>query len=513
MFDKSQNPLIFGVRDGSVVDIRQPLIVAEESNLHFCCVPLFNRRLRRDRNGISLYRDGPGTRSDRELESRIWITNVVGEISDWIDCDNPDAAVRKSSEAVLREEFNFGCHLGLQVLVLPAPSLRSPNYAAIIQQVAAAATYQQLWVRIPLVLPLDFRNARLNQNHVSDGWELWDSLRFLTGHHSKLFVALEITEDLPDDMNVIRLWAAEPLKAIILPTRIFLENKNGYPVLPKQHQDVLILLMRTKLHIIFSGRPKIGGKMTYYMQYIQHLHSRSLDELTEGEKFTIAYKDTLQSPLQPLMDNLESQTYETFERDPVKYERYEEAIRRALIDLKATAATGKSGVNSSKSGIEMGHSTSGVSADDTCSDTMNTETETEAEAEKVCGNSQDDTVFTAVVTVVGAGRGPLVAAALSAASKAGVLVTVFAVEKNANAVVTLRNRVITEVWSNVTILAGDMRMVAVPQLADILVSELLGSWGDNELSPECLDGAQRFLKEGGISIPCSCTSFVGELGI
>jgi len=26
------------------------------------------------------------------------------------------------------------------------------------------------------------------------------------------------------------------------------------------------------------------------------------------------------------------------------------------------------------------------------------------------------------------------------------------------------------------------------------VSELLGSFGDNELSPECLDGAQRFLK-------------------
>jgi hypothetical protein len=27
-------------------------------------------------------------------------------------------------------------------------------------------------------------------------------------------------------------------------------------------------------------------------------------------------------------------------------------------------------------------------------------------------------------------------------------------------------------------------------LADIMVSELLGSFGDNELSPECLDGAQ-----------------------
>ncbi len=29
---------------------------------------------------------------------------------------------------------------------------------------------------------------------------------------------------------------------------------------------------------------------------------------------------------------------------------------------------------------------------------------------------------------------------------------------------------------------------------DILVSELLGSFGDNELSPECLDGVQPFLK-------------------
>ena len=38
------------------------------------------------------------------------------------------------------------------------------------------------------------------------------------------------------------------------------------------------------------------------------------------------------------------------------------------------------------------------------------------------------------------------------------------------------------------------------------MSELLGSWGDNELSPECLDGAQRFLKPDGVSIPQAYTS-------
>lgn len=48
----------------------------------------------------------------------------------------------------------------------------------------------------------------------------------------------------------------------------------------------------------------------------------------------------------------------------------------------------------------------------------------------------------------------------------------------------------------------DMREWNAPEKADILVSELLGSFGDNELSPECLDGAQKFLK--GKIIFCIC---------
>lgn len=53
-----------------------------------------------------------------------------------------------------------------------------------------------------------------------------------------------------------------------------------------------------------------------------------------------------------------------------------------------------------------------------------------------------------------------------------------------------------------------MRLWQAPEKADILVSELLGSFGDNELSPECLDGAQRFLQPDGVSIPSSYTSFL-----
>lgn len=49
-------------------------------------------------------------------------------------------------------------------------------------------------------------------------------------------------------------------------------------------------------------------------------------------QFTKGYEDCLQNPLQPLMDNLESQVYEVFEKDPIKYSQYQKAIAQALID-------------------------------------------------------------------------------------------------------------------------------------------------------------------------------------
>lgn len=58
-----------------------------------------------------------------------------------------------------------------------------------------------------------------------------------------------------------------------------------------------------------------------------------------------------------------------------------------------------------------------------------------------------------------------------------------------------------DMWGDkVTVISSDMRQWDPPNKADILVSELLGSFGDNELSPECLDGAQHLLKGNGFEI-------------
>ena len=66
-----------------------------------------------------------------------------------------------------------------------------------------------------------------------------------------------------------------------------------------------------------------------------------------------------------------------------------------------------------------------------------------------------------------------------------------------------------ELSNKVRLFAGDMRKVDIKDLqGDILMSELLGSFGDNELSPECLIPTEKFLKKGGIYLPWSYTNQV-----
>ncbi|MFS7964483.1 putative methyltransferase [Helianthus anomalus] len=113
------------------------------------------------------------------------------------------------------------------------------------------------------------------------------------------------------------------------------------------------------------------------------------------------------------MENLEAQTYETFEKDNVKYIQYQRAVSKSLVDRIP----------------------------------------------------DENASTTTVLMVIGARRGPHVRASLQSLVK-------------------------LEGWENmVTIISCDMRCWEALEKANIMVSELLGSFGDNELSHECLDGA------------------------
>lgn len=212
-------------------------------------------------------------------------------------------------------------------------------------------------------------------------------------------------------------------------------------------------MIHTKCGVVIEPQNADDRRLKQFIEYIDHVYTRSFPL-----HYNTGVEDTLQYPLQPLYDNLDTETYETFEEDPAKYILYQRAIEAALTDLVA---------------------------------------ESEKETKKL------------ILMVVGAGRGPLVRSAVNASKNTGRKLKILVVEKNPNAIVTLTS-LIKVIWPNedITLISKDMRKLVLEEKADIIVSELLGSFGDNELSPECLDGAQNLLKPGGISIPYDSTSYL-----
>nr|GAT60798.1 Shk1 kinase-binding protein 1 [Mycena chlorophos] len=416
-------------------------------------------------------------------------------VSEWLELDAADDWVRHDTEIALNQELSYASYLNIHSAILPPPRNREhvSSYARTVNACLKAHPYMHLSIRLPIYSPTvlnspistspsppllrspspvpatprlvisDDRSADAPPTNLDATWEMWDVIRSICDYNTRLTLTLDLTPPLPVNSGFLAKWKAEAIRYLFLPASTFIANMKGYPVLPKGTQSFIRESMSHHPVIVLAGANQNlharGGELAY-SQYLRHLHKTSAAfqaANTSGtvENFAQGYQDYLQAPLQPLMDNLQSVTYQTFEQDPVKYRNYEEAIYHALVDW------------------------------------------TGGDKLTLC--------------VAGAGRGPLVARALSAIERSGREAHVYAVEKNPNAYITLQGRKETEWGDQVTLLFGDMRHIEVPEKADILISELLGSFGDNELSPECLDGAMRFLKSEGISIPASYTAHLAPL--
>ncbi|KAG6844122.1 hypothetical protein H0H87_009609 [Tephrocybe sp. NHM501043] len=439
------------------------------------------------------------------LEGEVTLTRldeaegVTVMISDWLELDAIDDWVRHDAEIALQQELSYASYLNVQSAILPAPRNREhvASYARIVNSCLKNTPYIHLSIRLPIYDPsvlhytspsssdpflstdaglspiksppkvvVSGSSEKLStapESELNATWEMWDLIRSICEYNTRLTLTLDLSPPLPSTIGVLSKWAAESVRNILLPASTFIANGKGYPVLPKTTQSFIRECMIHYPNVILSGVNagihNRGGEAAY-KQYTRHLEKTSpavqaAERAGTVENFAQGYQDYLQAPLQPLMDNLQSVTYQTFEQDPVKYRQYEEAMYRALIEWQG----------------------------------------------------EEPIVF----CVAGAGRGPLVARCLTAIERSRRSATIYAVEKNPNAYVTLQDRKTREWGDKVQLVFGDMRFIDVPEPADILVSELLGSFGDNELSPECLDGAMRFLKSTGISIPSSYTAHLAPL--
>ncbi|KAJ5893566.1 Lipase class 3 [Penicillium taxi] len=475
----------------------------------------------------------PLSKLDSNLTPNEATSQLVGVTSSWIDLCSPDPLIADLSRQVLMLEVAYAAFCGIGYLLIPSPKLHHGSmhsegvvhYAKVIQDALSLGPFIQfhIWLRMVDDPDLEMETmgdlaplAREEYIQPEQGglpkldpfgtWDAWDLIRKTCKYHTRLFVALSMPKQLPS-LSVLSRWHSEPVHLLTIDASSFLKNQKGFPVLSKAHQAFIAKLMRLRTppwiilcdvgpipgienaddsgtkqpHLSGSDYPslsQVAGATkkhfdpTPHLSYVRNLQQRQPPR-TLIERFGTGYQDYLQAPLQPLTVNLESITYEVFEKDPIKYEWYERAITKALRDW--------------------------------------------ADQKKPTSHPDGKVV----VAVVGAGRGPLVTRALKASAAAGVEIDMWAVEKNQNAFVLLQ-RHNDYIWNGkVTLVQSDMRSWKGPRVrkqaadeaegevthVDILVSELLGSFADNELSPECLDGVNGVINpEHGISIPASYTA-------
>lgn len=472
----------------------------------------------------------PTAFSDRMLPNNDWVQTFIGRVFDHFDAKNDTNATTQDYEKSLMDQLNWASHLGLKTVIIPFSFVKSLSVAnlsrCLLHHLHRTSFGQSLLVSLPIFLNDD-------EEH-EDAWYLWHQIQQFVEYHPQVAVHLVLPPSSINHINPsqVQRWIAEPVRYISIETSAFVANDAGYPTLPKLWQSVVKTFLSYSVGLILQGeahclRPppltltndsededdgdqdtekmEKVRRLHYYVEYVRYMQGQVDASLDDVSRYSYSYWDALQMPLQPLMDHLESQTYEVFEQDPVKYRNYQKAIGKALLHIS--------------------HAVLGVATTPEQADAA-TEALPPPGLQIVSGNPPNtshehnaphkrprvDKDRKVIVMVVGAGRGPLVSATLLAASDVNVPVYIYAVEKNPNAVITLRDRAKQERWQGqVEIIAGDMRHLRnLPIKGDILVSELLGSFGDNELSPECLDAAQALLLNPihGVSVPTKYTSYL-----
>lgn len=407
------------------------------------------------------------------LEARWWRTSVVGVVQ-----ESPQLHLD------LPKQMEWAQHMNIPAVILPpipSPKIPANDYARLVASAAlnASGNNGQIWIKTELSEESLFAFEKLHRR--CDGASNVGMIICLDNLHAH---ATNPTAAVAGMLALVHKAVGCNLKAVAFPSHIFLTNKRGYPALSKTHQVLFTEMLRRlgrTVRVLIEGPtshpiPGAPGGATHclpYLQYIRHMRQRAqITQVVDSPEASQEepYLDHLQRPLQPLGDHLDFSTYETFEKDPVKYSQYKDAIALALRDNLA-------GVKNS----------------------------------------------VVTLAVVGAGRGPLVGAALGAIKEikdlpSTVTFRIFAVEKNPSAVMYLQSLVKFDAsWKDVKVVHSDMRSLTrahlLDQQADILVSELLGSFGDNELAPECLDElyATGTCKETTVCIPAKFTSYIAPV--
>ena len=259
------------------------------------------------------------------------------------------------------DEFdNFGFawaqHVNLPAIILP-PLLNSTvpsftqlrEYARWVQSWSSQALQQHY--RVQLWIPIDFSSI--------PQMEAFTTIHRFTDYATNVGMMLQLPkitansrpespQHLARHLQLLHVALGQPIFAVSIECRQFLANKSGYPALSKWHQPLLTMILQRigrSIRVLLHGpathrdprqmetEALNGNHLHHYWPYLDNFRNKPIIKQcldTDVAKLEMDYLDQLQRPLQPLRDSLENGTYETFEKDPVKYTRYQEAMALAF---------------------------------------------------------------------------------------------------------------------------------------------------------------------------------------
>ncbi|CTQ40605.1 protein arginine N-methyltransferase 5 [Babesia microti strain RI] len=443
-------PLI-GVTIAKPLDITSALKIIENERITFIACPLIcpvtNTMPNDDFNAVNeftAYYD-----SFHKLSSEDFYSKVVG------------LTMPYCGTGLLSKELEWSAYLGTRALIVqpPAAALNSPEFsqfANCLNNVFEISPLTSIWLKLSVL----------------DNLDIWRSLHKFCGPFSSITIILSFLADGVDTIdylcnywedNLARSLQSIPTSAILISTKYFHRNDQGSLTLGPLN-SVIQHYINTNTKILITGDDcdNILDNSNLLNDILAVLMSFTANKLVTANK---DYWDLPQNPLQPLRDNLQFRCYENFELSRSKYYTYQLAIQDYI-------------------SISIKHS-KGI----------------------------DCVVF----LVAGCGRGPLIQSIINAqlCILGHVKYCVVAIDKNPHSLTTVKSKTKDPNWEKVIVLNCDMRGTAFIKVLRALikdkecdlcvVSELLGSSGDNELAPECLGGLSDSLDTSGITQLCSVT--------
>lgn len=279
-------------------------------------------------------------------------------------------------------------------------------------------------------------------------YEFWSKLEFKLRYPEQLSVFLYIDQNIRQTLDLVK-WLQEPVSAIVLSFGDEFEEFLSRDYI--RQFLVMICTQRKPLITLTMDSEQCTKTADMILKYVKSL-------LIEGPNIMSIEEDVIRDPLQPLRDDLSLDIYEVFERDENKYKMYENAIKQALFDL-----------------------------DRTCYSTL-------------------------TILVIGPGRGPLIDIVMRNSSQLKKPFKLVALEKNTTCSKILDKKNIEDWDNNVNIIYDDLRHFIDNNQCQVcfnlIISELLGSFACNELSPEILDDCEKIRFADTIIIPTSYLNYI-----